>query len=59
MQIDTARITNCALDTSRPTRVRYGVVAIAAFLAMITYMDRACISSLATNIMHDLSLSKK
>ena len=26
---------------------------------MITYMDRACISSLATNIMHDLSLSKK
>ncbi|HPA19278.1 MAG TPA: MFS transporter [Verrucomicrobiae bacterium] len=46
-------------DTAaRPTRVRYRVVAMAVLLAMVTYLDRVCISKLAPDIMHDLGLSK-
>ena len=44
--------------TTRPTHVRYKVVAMAVLLAMVTYLDRVCISKLAPNIMHDLGLSK-
>ncbi len=40
------------------THVRYGVVSLAVLLAMVTYLDRACIATLAPNIMHDLQLSK-
>jgi MFS transporter, ACS family, glucarate transporter len=43
---------------ARPTRVRYRVVSLAVLLAMVTYLDRACISVVAPNIMHDLSLTK-
>ena len=42
----------------RPTRVRYKVVTMAVMLAMVTYLDRVCISKLAPNIMEDLGLSK-
>ena len=42
----------------RPTRVRFQVVALAVLLAMVTYLDRVCISKLAPEIMRDLSLSK-
>ncbi|HTO02420.1 MAG TPA: MFS transporter [Opitutus sp.] len=42
----------------RPTRVRYRVVAFAVGLAMVTYLDRACIATLAPEIMRDLDLSK-
>jgi MFS transporter, ACS family, glucarate transporter len=41
-----------------PTRVRYQVVALAVLLAMVTYLDRVCISKLAPEIMRDLELSK-
>ena len=41
-----------------PTRTRYRVVAMAVLLAMVTYLDRVCISVLAPDIMRDLSLSK-
>lgn len=41
-----------------PTRARYRVVAFAVGLAMVTYLDRACIATLAPEIMHDLDLSK-
>ena len=41
-----------------PTRVRYQVVALAVLLAMVTYLDRVCISKLAPDIMRDLRLSK-
>ena len=41
------------------THVRYGVVALAVLLAMVTYLDRACIATLAPSIMHDLSLTKE
>lgn len=42
----------------RPTRVRFRVVAFAVTLAMVTYLDRACIATLAPDIMRDLDLSK-
>lgn len=44
---------------SRPTRVRYVVVAFCLGLAMVTYLDRACIATLAPHIMQELSLSKE
>jgi sugar phosphate permease len=40
-----------------PTHARYRVVALATSLAMITYLDRACIASLAPGIMRDLGLT--
>ena len=40
------------------TRVRYRVVAFAVALAMVTYLDRVCISMLAPSIMRDLGLDK-
>jgi sugar phosphate permease len=42
---------------ARTTRVRYQVVALTTTLAMVTYIDRVCISKLAPDIMRDLSLS--
>ena len=41
----------------RPTRVRYGVVVFAVSLAVITYLDRVCISFAAPAIRHDLGLT--
>lgn len=41
------------------SRVRYRVVSLAVLLAMITYLDRACIAKLAPFIMADLQLSKE
>ena len=40
-----------------PTRARYRVVALATALGMITYLDRACIATLAPGIMRDLGLT--
>lgn len=45
-------------DSTRSTRVRYKVVAMTVLLAMVTYLDRVCISKLAPDIMRDLGLSK-
>ena len=42
----------------RPTRVRYWVIVFAVALAIITYIDRVCISQAATSIQKDLGLSK-
>lgn len=41
----------------RPTRVRYWVVVFAVTLAVITYIDRVCISQAAPLITRDLGLS--
>ena len=40
------------------THVRYRVVGFAVALAMVTYLDRVCISMMAPSIMHDLGLDK-
>jgi MFS family permease len=41
---------------ARPTRVRYGVLAFACALSMITYLDRVCIASAAKSMQIDLGL---
>lgn len=40
-----------------PTRVRYGVLALACGLSMITYLDRACFGVAAPELAKDLGLS--
>lgn len=45
-------------STGKATHIRYIVVLMAVLLAMVTYLDRACIATLAPNIMRDLDLSK-
>ena len=40
-----------------PTHARYRVVALATTLAMVTYLDRAAIGTLAPNIQRDLGLT--
>jgi len=47
------------VTSSAATHVRYRVVAMAVLLAMVTYLDRACIGTLAPNIMGDLHLTKE
>ncbi len=42
----------------RPTRVRYWVIVFAVALAVVTYVDRVCISSATISIQHDLNLSE-
>ena len=43
--------------TSSATHARYRVVALATGLGMITYLDRACIATLAPGIVRELGLS--
>jgi ACS family glucarate transporter-like MFS transporter len=43
--------------SERPTHVRYLVIVFAVALAVITYIDRVCISQAAPAITHDLSLT--
>ncbi|MCX6899201.1 MAG: MFS transporter [Verrucomicrobia bacterium] len=46
------------MNPTHPTHVRYKVIAFAVALAAVTYLDRACIGTLAPDIMRDLGLSK-
>ena len=46
------------MNATHPTHVRYKVIAFAVALASVTYLDRACIGTLAPDIMRDLGLSK-
>jgi MFS family permease len=41
----------------RPTHARYRVVALMTALGMVTYLDRACIATLAPGIVRDLGLT--
>lgn len=43
---------------TRPSRFRYRIVALCVLLAMVTYLDRACIATLAPRIMADLAIDK-
>src|SRR5919205_4433521 len=45
------------VSTQAPTRVRYWVIVFAVTLAVITYIDRVCISLAAPFITADLKLS--
>ncbi|MGH9839104.1 MAG: MFS transporter [Blastocatellia bacterium] len=42
---------------ARPTRVRYWVIVFAVTLAIVTYIDRVCISQAGPSIARDLGLS--
>jgi MFS family permease len=44
-------------SAQRPTRTRYWVIVFAVTLAMITYIDRVCISQAAPSIRSDLGLT--
>jgi MFS family permease len=46
------------MNPPHSTHVRYKVIALAVALAAVTYLDRACIGTLAPDIMRDLGLSK-
>jgi MFS family permease len=41
---------------ARPTRVRYGVLAFACALSMITYLDRVCMGTVAPHIQKEFDL---
>jgi MFS family permease len=43
----------------RPSRVRFGVLAFACTLSLITYLDRVCISRVQEDIQRDLDVSDK
>jgi MFS transporter, ACS family, glucarate transporter len=50
------KLPRAALET--PTRVRYWVIVFAITLAVITYIDRVCISFAATDMQKDLNLTQ-
>lgn len=45
-------------EVEAPTRTRYWVIVFAVTLAIVTYIDRVCISQAAPAMMRDLHLSK-
>lgn len=45
------------LPSSRPTRVRYGVLGFACVLSIITYLDRVCFGSVASHIQSEFGLT--
>src|SRR5207302_3297474 len=47
-----------SVSTQAPSRVRYWVIVFAVTLAVITYIDRVCISQAAPLITRDLGFSK-
>src|SRR5262245_29861959 len=51
--------TSVSLPTERATRVRYGVLAFACSLSMITYLDRVCISLAFKDIQSALGLESE
>ena len=54
----TQQVTSSPQVGERPTRVRYWVVVFAVTLAVITYIDRACLGFVQTDVARDLGLSK-
>src|SRR5256885_8431080 len=46
------------LTSVQPTHVRYVITAYAMVLAIVTYLDRVCISQAAPAMMHDLGLTR-
>jgi MFS transporter, ACS family, glucarate transporter len=47
------------MDKPSPTFVRFGVLGFLCSLALITYLDRICISRVALNMQQDLHISDK
>lgn len=53
-----AEASRFSTKSGNASRVHHKVTGLAVLLAMITYLDRACIATLAPDIMRDLSLTK-
>src|SRR5438874_1981375 len=49
--------TSAAAHSQKPTFVRYGVLAFACSLAMITYLDRVCFGTIVPYIQADFGFS--
>jgi MFS transporter, ACS family, glucarate transporter len=43
--------------TQQPTRYRYGVLAFACVLSMVTYLDRVCFGTVATDVQREFGLT--
>ena len=50
--------TDTRMSTSRPSRTRHWILGFATTLAVITYIDRVCISQAAGDIQRDVGLTK-
>src|SRR6266568_2232102 len=50
--------TDSTARSPRPSRTRHWILSFAAMLAIITYVDRVCISQAAGDIRHDLGLDE-
>ena len=46
-------------SVQRPTRVRFGVLGFACTLALVTYLDRICISQVSKPMQDDLGISSE
>lgn len=55
--MDVSRLAPLTRPGMQPSRTRYRVVAFMVTLAMVTYLDRACIGAMAHLIRRDLDLS--
>jgi ACS family glucarate transporter-like MFS transporter len=49
---------NPTVSLDKPTRVRYGVLGFCCVLSMITYLDRVCFGTVATNIQSEFALTE-
>ena len=47
-----------SIAVEKPTNVRYGVLGFACVLSMITYLDRVCFGTVASNIQTEFGLSE-
>lgn len=47
-----------SISVEKPTNVRYGVLGFACVLSMITYLDRVCFGTVASNIQTEFELSE-
>ena len=47
-----------SISVEKPTNVRYGVLTFACALATITYLDRVCFGTVASNIQAEFGLSE-
>src|SRR5205823_2249438 len=46
------------VPAEKPSNVRYGVLGFACVLSMITYLDRVCFGTVASNIQAEFGLSE-
>ena len=45
-------------DSARPTKIRYGVMVLVTFVAILLYLDRYCLSTADRDIKDELKLTE-